>query len=534
MSETDALIDELLERKRSRGDFLGRALALGFSLSTATAILETWAGGEAAAATAAASSRFVVGFNENLTNLDPHLQSGVTWGSIATNIWDTLTHRDPQTLALVPGLASEWKQVGARAVRFTLRPGVRFHNGAPLTAQDVKFSLQRIQNPKTGSFWKPEVDDIAAVQVLGPTQFVFKLKRPVALGALLDTLRSIRIVSARDGAKVGTKPNGTGPFKFAEWKKNDSVRLTKNAAYWENGVPGVDVITFKILPDPEAAIAALQAGDIDALATPPLKDLDRVGRISRVRLLKAKLPDLMDVIQFNRTQPPFDDVHLRRMVMYAFDRSTYFKQFLGGKGTPQTTPFPKGHPFRDDRFANAYPFSLDKAKAELAAAGYGSDKPLSFAMSTIATGFPEWEAASVMLQANLKQIGVSVDIRKLELGTWIDELFKSKHTLTFDFLAGISRDPSLTFLEAWALRPGKSFNGVTSARYTQVLTKGSETNVQAKRKAFYDEAVNINIDQVYVGILGPRDATQAVRDYVKGYVAEPVLESFRTVRLAKK
>lgn len=530
MPESDALINELLEGRISRGDFLGRALALGLSLPTASAILDTWAVSEAAAAV---GGRFVVGFNENITNLDPHLQSGVTWGSIATNIFDTLIRRDPRTLALVPGLASEWKQAGARAVRFTLRPGVRFHNGAPLTAQDVKFTLLRIQNPKTGSFWKSEVDDIAAVQVVSPTEFIFKLKRPLALGALLDTLRSIRIVSSRDPATVGTKPNGTGPFKFAQWKKNDLVRLSKNAEYWEKGVPGVNEIVFKILPDPQSQIASLQAGDIDALATPPLKDLDRIGRISGVKLLKAKLPDLMDVIQFNRTQPPFNDVHLRRMVMYAFNRSTYFRQFLGNKGTPQTTPFPKGHPFRDERFANAYPFSLDQARSELAAAGYGSTKPLSFGMSTIATGFPEWEEASIMLQANLKQIGVSVEIRKLELGTWIDELFKSTHTMTFDFLAGISRDPAVTFQEAWALRPGKSFNGLTTPTYTKVLTQASETNDQAKRKKLYNLAIRINIAQVYVGILGPRDATQAVRNDVQGYVSEPVLQSFRTVRLAK-
>src|SRR5262245_58758495 len=192
---------------------------------------------------------------------DPHPTVGRNTQIFIANVFDRLTARDAQG-NLVPGLAESWKRLNPTTWQFTLRKGVRFHNGDDFNAECVKFTLDRATNPETKATISSELGTIAATEVVNPLTVNVTTKTPdfllpVRLGELFGLMLSPKHTNAMGKEAIATKPNGTGPFKLVAWTKNEKLVLEANESYWR-GAPQVKTLVVRPILEDAARIAALQ------------------------------------------------------------------------------------------------------------------------------------------------------------------------------------------------------------------------------------------------------------------------------------
>ena len=226
----------------------------------------------AAPAAAAPTGEVKIALAAEPNTFDPHLTVGRNSQIFIVNVFDGLTARDGQG-NLVPALAESWKRVNPTTWQFTLRKGVKFHNGDDFDADSVKFTLDRALNPETKTTIISELSTIARTEIVDPFTVNVITKAPdfllpVRLGELFGLMLSRKHTTATGKEAMATKPNGTGPFKLVTWAKNERLVLEANENYWR-GAPKVKTITVRPILEDAARIAALQAGEVDLIAPIP-------------------------------------------------------------------------------------------------------------------------------------------------------------------------------------------------------------------------------------------------------------------------
>src|SRR5262245_47244872 len=228
--------------------------------------------GAPAPATAAPTGEAKIGLAAEPNTFDPHLTVGRNTQIFIANVYDGLTARDVQG-NLVPALAESWKRLNPTTWQFTLRKGVKFHNGDDFNADCVKFTLDRATNPETKATISSELSTIAGTEIVDPFTVNVATKTPdfllpVRLGELFGLMLSPKHTNAAGKEAIAIKPNGTGPFKLVAWAKNERLVLEANENYWR-GAPSVKTLVVRPILEDAARIAALQAGEVDLIAPIP-------------------------------------------------------------------------------------------------------------------------------------------------------------------------------------------------------------------------------------------------------------------------
>lgn len=358
----------------------------------------------------------VVGVQSDLKTLDPHKSAlTITYVSLSP-IFQTLVDLGPN-LELRPLLATSWK-VGSDNVTwtFTLRRGVLFHNGRELTSRDVKFSLERILNPKTGARGRGDLNAIESIATPNPYTVQFKLKAPFGVfpTKLATTYQAILPVEAVDSANDLIKPVGTGPFQFAEWKTDDHLAMRKFDRYWEKGKPYLDQVLIKPIPDETVRLAALQTGDVGLiLDVPQARIQDLFARPSNdyvIRLVRGGAGQ--GVVILNTRHKPFDNLRVRQAVAYALNKRELSEAAYHGWGRPVNQNFAPSSPWYlkvRDR-----PVDLAKSKQLLSEAGM----PNGFkTTATVGNGYG-LPAVAQVYQAQLRRVGIDVALQVFDIPTW--------------------------------------------------------------------------------------------------------------------
>ena len=214
----------------------------------------------------------------DVTSVDPHFANITPNSNIGWHVFDALTHVDADA-RLIPGLAVSWRAVDGRTWEFRLRRGVKFHDGADFTAEDVVFSIERAAKLPNGQF-TGFVQRIVAKQIVDPHTLRLRTATPYAM--VPQDLNSIFIVSRKAAAGAATEDfnsgratAGTGPFRFVAFRRGERVELARNDAYW-GGAPAWDKVSFRVMPTDPARLAALLAGDVDLIEQVPPADLARI------------------------------------------------------------------------------------------------------------------------------------------------------------------------------------------------------------------------------------------------------------------
>ncbi|MEF2549892.1 ABC transporter substrate-binding protein [Aurantimonas sp. A2-1-M11] len=370
----------------------------------------------------------VITYKDDVATLDPAI--GYDWQnwSMIKSLFDGLMDYVPGTTELRPGLAESHEiSEDGQTFTFKLRPGVQFHNGREMTAEDVKFSLDRVTNPATQSpgagFFgmiegydavaAGEADSLSGVTVVDPTTVEIKLSRPDATFLHVMALNFASVVPqeavAEHGADFGKNPVGTGAFKLGEWALGQRVVFTKNEDYWRDGLPYLDQITFEIGQEPIVALLRLQSGEVDIPGDgiPPAKfqevmaDPEQKARVVEGGQLQT------GYITMNVTMPPFDQKEVREAVNMAINKDRVV-QMINNRALPANQPLPPSMPGYDEGY-DGYAYDVDAAKAKLAEAGFpdGFDTEL-FVMNTD----PNPRIAQA-IQQDLSQIGIRAEIQSL-------------------------------------------------------------------------------------------------------------------------
>jgi len=349
------------------------------------------------AAHAVAKDREVsIGLQAAITSMDPHYHNLSPNNSMMLHVFEPLIKRDANQ-KLVPGLAASWKTLDERTWEFKLRKGVRFHDGSPFTAEDVAFTLKRVPNvPNSPSSFATFTKPIVDVKIVDPLTIVFKTAAPHVL--LPSDLASVLIVSKAHGEKAATEDYnsgkaaiGTGPYKLAEYVPNQRVVLKANYGYWGGEEPW-DKVTFKILSNASARVAALLSGDVQMIETVPTADIGKLSADKRFALVD-KVSNRVIYVHLNQrsdtqvpsvagkdgkplAKNPFKDPRVRKALSIAINRDAIAERIMEKRAVPAAQLLPDVF-FGTSRKLKPAKHDPEGAKKLLAEAGY----PAGFAMT---------------------------------------------------------------------------------------------------------------------------------------------------------
>lgn len=329
---------------------------------------------------------------------------------------------------IVPGLASSWKiSNSGLTYTFTLRAGVKFHDGSDFTAEDVVAKFNRAKNPdtKASGHLRPDLyKDLLKVSATNPTTVVFNLRQPN--NDFMFTLSRPESLILPSGAKLEdlrAKPIGTGPFKFASWEKGVAVKLEKNPNYYIQGQPLLDSVNFRFLGDGDAQLAGLRAGDIDVVPGSLLPENALVlGKDANFKVFSGS-GTAEAVAGFNNSKAPFNDIKVRKAITLATNKDELIKGAMLGYGTKIGSMRSPGEACYVD-LSNFAPYDPNQAKSLLADAGYTAQNPLKFTY-TLAAEFPYERRIGEAMVAQLNALGpmIKVDISVVDFNTWIQKVF---------------------------------------------------------------------------------------------------------------
>jgi peptide/nickel transport system substrate-binding protein len=462
-----------------------------------------------------------VGVSTDVKAMDPHLSSGGgVWRAQLTSLYDTALMLDPVDLALKPSLVKTWEWADLKTLKLTVQDGVTFHNGARMTAEDLKWNIDRVRDPKVGSTWISGWTTVDSVTVDDPLHLTIKLKQ-ASVG--LPFQMTYLWIMPKGGDP--TAAVGTGPFALAEYVPNSTLRLKRNPSYWRQGQPYLDELVFKVLPEIEARYAALAAGDIDLAYDIPMKDVPRMSGTRGTVVAAGKPADQHFVVHVNTTREPLNNKKLRQALAWSLDRVTFMKEFTGGIGRPGSSPIPPGHWAYSERVDKYYGYDLAKAKALLADAGFAGGKGLRPLTFLAAVGYPEFMSGSEMLQAALGSIGIQTRIETLDVAAWLKRIAGRDYDLSWDYPGRGAGDPDFLFKGVvWG--PGeRNWWGIdrnSLPTYVDGVTAGGATTDQKERMSQYAKALEAQVEFAAPLVVGQRALVSAHRDYVKGFIIHPL------------
>jgi len=344
--------------------------------------------GCAIAASTLHAAELRIGLSGEVTSLDPHYLAAQPNLTVARHVFESLTDVDPQT-RLIPGLAESWRVLDAKTWEFTLRRGVIFHDGTPLTAEDVAFSLQRPLSIKgsPGGF-ASYVRSIATTTVVDKRTLRIKTKYPY--GALPEELNSILIVSKRAALKAGPEDFdsgramiGTGPYKFVNYRRGDRLVLERHDGWW-GPRPAWERVTLRVVTSDPSRTAALLAGDLDAIEHVPSADIRNLKQNKKLRVMqttswrtillhldqyRAQPPGITDHTGKPLPHNPFLDLRVRRALSKAIHREAIAARVMEGLAVPAANIVSPGV-FGHNAELKPEAYDPEGAKRLLAEAGY--------------------------------------------------------------------------------------------------------------------------------------------------------------------
>lgn len=405
----------------------------------------------------------------------------------------------------------------------TLRPGVTFHDGTPLNAQALKTVFDDyLKAPGANTAGALADVEMAIVDEL---TVAYQLPRPNSawpdqLGLAVGWPFSPTAAAAA-GEDAGSQPVGTGPFVFDSWERDNRLVVKKNPNYWQEGLPHLDEIVFRPIPDEDTRIASLTSGDIDVLQTlrqssgVRVRDLDGVDSYEQ-------LGNTTGVNIFNTTAPPLDDVRVREALARAVDQEQVI-EIQGGAGVvpPSSQIFNEDDPYYSEAVADAWATYDPDAARELLdeyvddparSDGKAPGEPVSFRYDCPPD--PSLVDMSQLYQSFWGDIGVEVELRQVEQATHIDEAISGEFEAKC-FRAGLDRDPHPTLRDAFTAESAINFTNFTDPSIDANLEALAATGDLAERQRLVEEismTVNENFPMTYHGstlaVLGARDVVK--------------------------
>jgi ABC-type transport system substrate-binding protein len=449
----------------------------------------------------------------DIFSLDPHNFSFLNYAVIA-QLYDRLAHYvlvDGQW-ELQPELAETWSvSDDGLTLTMQLRQGVLFHNGREMTADDVVANYEKSKNPDTGAHLYQATLSVTSATANGPYEVVVQHDRQTP--EMFDTMSRMSIVAPESFETLNQSGIGTGPFKFVEWVPVDHVAFERNEDYWDPELPYLDELTLKPYNDQAAMQIALQSGDIQAVIGVPYQDAERLSE--EVHVIPGQTGATWYTLYASSKQPPFDNQQLRKALQYVINRPLIVESILFGYGEAIWTPWPENSLAFDSRWTDFYPYDLEQASQLITDAGF----PDGFEADIISpTAYPELGDMALVLQADLDQIGVTLNYSALG-SEWSEMLQSGEYNLTFSFAGRSHLDPVGAFdNSAFRSVNNPLFpDGNPPAAYVEAVTTAKSTlDPDARREALIT-ATEILLEESFAMSVSWRYTLFATQNNVHGF-----------------
>jgi peptide/nickel transport system substrate-binding protein len=488
----------------------------------------------AAPVVAQPAGTLVVGLVAEPVNLDPPQVTDLNSNRVGRRVVETLVTFPDESTQVVPGLAESWT-ISKDGLQYTfkLRRGIAFHDGTPLNAEAVKFSIERQINPnhpayKLGKypFANYFFGNVKAVEVLSDERVAFLLNEPRASFLAVLTAGAASIVSPTAVMKWGpdypNHPVGTGPFRFASWDRGQRVVLEKNPGYWKYPVK-VERVIYRPIVEDQARLTELLTGGLDLIVGVPADNVAQLEKNSKITLLKQVGAHVW-YLGMNNQKKPFDDKRVRQALNYAVNKDAIVNDVLKGTGAASKGPVLPGT-WGADGALKAYPYDPERAKKLLAEAGYPNGFTTTLWVPESGSGMQAPVAMSTVMQSNLKAVGVNVSLQTMEWGAYLAKLrTKEQELFALSWMAG-TEDPDMVMYpllhsSQWTpVGPNRAL--YKNTRFDALLQQARLTTDQAKRAQLYKEAQRILIDDAPWVFVDHEIQIAALTKRVQGFKLHP-------------
>ncbi len=480
-----------------------------------------------------AGGTLIFGRGADSVSLDPAIVTDGESLRVTKNIFDTLLDYEDDSMIVIPALAEEWKiSDDGLTYTFSLRQGVKFHDGTPFNAEAVKFNFDRWKNPDNSpngvfEYYTSQFGEVIKEVVAVDEHTVeFHLNRTQGPFLQNIAMSSFGIASPtaveKYGSQFGQNPVGTGPFIFKDWKPKESITIDKNPEYWMTGYPLLDKVVFRSIDDNSARLNALLAGDIDIMDNLGPSDVESVEKSDKLEIIMRPSFNVA-YLGFNTENEKLKDPKVRIAIAHAINKQGLVETIFSGRAVPAKNPMPPTlWGYNDD--IQDYPFDLDKAKQLLAEAGYPNGLELTFhAMPAVRPYMPNGPKAAEAMAADLAKIGIKTEIVSPEWSVYLEDTKVGNMELFILGWTGDNGDPD-NFI--YALLDQDNIGGNNRARYKNqelhdLLIAAQSESDQSKRAEMYKDAqVIIHEDQPWVPLVHA-DPPLASNKNVKGFTPHP-------------
>jgi peptide/nickel transport system substrate-binding protein len=458
-------------------------------------ILALGLSGAGTIAPAAAQGTLRVALGTTLSQLDPAKTTIGDEYVYVHLVFNGLSRIDPD-MSVKPDLAESWTASDdLKTWTFRLRPGVKFHHGRVLDSEDVVATVKRILDPATGSRARTNLTMVDSVEAVDPLTVRFKLNQSYAGFADVFADRQMRIVAKDRLADLSTQPIGTGPFVFKSWSPGDRLELAKNPDYFEKGMPKLDAVTLRIIPESAARIAALESGAIDIVWSMPYESVDKFKNHPTIRADGISTPTWDGVI-LNNDRPPFNDVRVRKALALTIDKAAIVELALFGQGEPTFSPIPPSHPYFNKSLPVPAP-DIAQAKKLLADAGYpnGFDVPMQVPQER-----EQRVRVGVAVRDMARAAGIRINVERVPFASYTADVAGKAQMFVDGYFARPTIDTAIYPFYHSSGSWNKQLWLYKDARVDQILDDARKTNDEAARKALF-ERFQVLVEETVPGII---------------------------------
>lgn len=466
-----------------------------------------------AALPAAAQGRsLTLALSTNVNTLDPHNTTTVgTDLSVISHLHAALIQRGPD-LQLRPQLASQWSAVDATTWRFTLRPGVTFSNGEALDAEAVKWNIERVMDPKSNARARPWFTAVKEVRVNSPTEIDILTKAPFP--ALPDQLSMFYLLPPKwtAGNNPATAAVGAGPYELKQFVSGDRVVLAARPG-WFGDKPAFDTITFRVIPEAGARIAALLAGEVDYINTVPPSEMKRISQSGKAKAESVDSTRSVFVKYNLLTAPMKDNLKLRQALNHAVDRAAIRDAIWNGMGSISTCQVLTPAYFGYNPDLKPHSYDPAKAKALLKEANVA---PGSLTIEFEVPIGPYLLAQDIVqaVAGQLEEVGVKTRIVEMEFGAWMNKYLRAANMGQMSYLSQawptLDADGLLTLFES-----GSPYAYWDDQTFAGLIRQARSTTDRAVRAGLYKQATERMCEQAPVLFLYTQPVTYATSTRVK-------------------
>lgn len=450
----------------------------------------------------------IFGMTQDLASLDPHVETDAGTRDVVFNLYEGLM-KPTSDGDLTPAVASDYSiSNDATVYTFTLRDGITFHDGTPVTVEDVKYSIDRYAEIQGESSAFSIVSDVVIVD-----EKTIEVELRESYSEFLPMM-TMAVIPASNENPIGN-PIGTGPFKFVSYTPGQNMKLEKYTGYWKENLPSLDSVEFKFIADVDTAFVELQAGTIDILKYLTATQAQTLR--DDYTILEGSM-NLVHGMYLNSSYEPLGNTKVRQALCYGVDKNAINQFLFGGKShLIGSHMIPNMTKYYEPKTETVYTYDPGKAKELLAEAGYPDGFDLTI---TVASSYSQHVDTAQIIADELSQIGVKVTIKQVEWSTWLADVYKDGNfqatVIGFDGTLAPS-----DFMKKYTTDDAKNFMHYSNTEYDKVFGEAYATIDGARKAELYKEAQMIlSRDAAAVFIEDPANLV-AVNKKFSGYTFYP-------------